>query len=408
MLINKEVWLRVFVCDAMMGLGKSSAAITHMNENRGSKFIYITPYLDEVDRIERACSVRNFRKPTPKSKGGKLEDLYKLVSSGQNIASTHALFARYTPDIMDAIAKQEYCLVMDEVFCVMEDIKIARADVKVLFDAKYIRLDGDKVEWLNKDYDGTKYSEIKDMSEQGVLYFHNNKFMFWSFPIEIFRSFKEIFVLTYMFCAQMQKYYFDMNNIDYKYVYTTIEDGQYRFSRDKKLAVDGDAIRSLIHIIDDKKLNDAGHERTNLSLTWYTNASRMQIDRIRRNLTNYFKHKVPSSVDQRMWTAYKDVKGRLSLAGGVSSFVSYNIRGTNKYRDRTVLAYLVNVHLVPHFKSYFKAHGIRINERKYALSEMLQWIWRSAIRDGKEVWIYVPSKRMRSLLIEWMGRIGRE
>ena len=43
-----------------------------------------------------------------------------------------------------------------------------------------------------------------------------------------------------------------------------------------------------------------------------------------------------------------------------------------------------------------------MDEDAYALSEMLQFIWRSAIRDGKEIWVYLPSVRMRSLLEEWI------
>ena len=33
---------------------------------------------------------------------------------------------------------------------------------------------------------------------------------------------------------------------------------------------------------------------------------------------------------------------------------------------------------------------------------MLQFIWRSAIRDGKEIWVYIPSIRMRNLLKQWI------
>ena len=43
-----------------------------------------------------------------------------------------------------------------------------------------------------------------------------------------------------------------------------------------------------------------------------------------------------------------------------------------------------------------------MEENEYALGEMIQWIWRSAIRDGKEIWIYVPSRRMRELLKQWL------
>lgn len=42
----------ITVVDARMGRGKSSAAIRYMNRYKDSKrFLYITPYLDEVGRI---------------------------------------------------------------------------------------------------------------------------------------------------------------------------------------------------------------------------------------------------------------------------------------------------------------------------------------------------------------------
>ena len=33
---------------------------------------------------------------------------------------------------------------------------------------------------------------------------------------------------------------------------------------------------------------------------------------------------------------------------------------------------------------------------------MLQFIWRSAIRNGEEIWVYIPSIRMRNLLKQWI------
>ena len=47
-------------------------------------------------------------------------------------------------------------------------------------------------------------------------------------------------------------------------------------------------------------------------------------------------------------------------------------------------------------------NNVNVNEETYALSEMLQWIWRSAIREGNEIWIYIPSRRMRKLLQNWL------
>jgi len=39
----------------------------------------------------------------------------------------------------------------------------------------------------------------------------------------------------------------------------------------------------------------------------------------------------------------------------------------------------------------------------YALSEMIQWIWRTQIRNGEPVCVYMPSKKMRVIVGRWLG-----
>lgn len=41
----------------------------------------------------------------------------------------------------------------------------------------------------------------------------------------------------------------------------------------------------------------------------------------------------------------------------------------------------------------------------YALSILIQWVFRSAIRNGKKIKIYIPSERMRYLLKEWIQNL---
>ena len=49
-----------------------------------------------------------------------------------------------------------------------------------------------------------------------------------------------------------------------------------------------------------------------------------------------------------------------------------------------------------------------INKDFYALSILLQWIWRSRIRNIKDtpeqrkIDLYLPSSRMKRLLLEWL------
>lgn len=102
-----------------------------------------------------------------------------------------------------------------------------------------------------------------------------------------------------------------------------------------------------------------------------------------------------------MWTTFKNSRNYLKGKGYSKCFVSLNAKGTNDYRNCRGLAYLINLYPSTDLINFFKSYGIYINKDLYALSEMLQWIWRSRIRDNKQIDIYIPSKRMRDLLYRW-------
>ena len=84
------------------------------------------------------------------------------------------------------------------------------------------------------------------------------------------------------------------------------------------------------------------------------------------------------------------------------NFLQTSARATNEYKDRTDVAYMVNRFADPNIMKFFHAQNITIDADAFALSEMLQWIWRSAIRDDRPINLYIPSKRMRELLIKWI------
>ena len=64
--------------------------------------------------------------------------------------------------------------------------------------------------------------------------------------------------------------------------------------------------------------------------------------------------------------------------------------------------------MMPWMKNYLVRIGAtEVNQDMYALSVLIQWIFRSAVRKGEEVWLYVPSKRMRHLLIEWLDNLAK-
>ena len=53
-------------------------------------------------------------------------------------------------------------------------------------------------------------------------------------------------------------------------------------------------------------------------------------------------------------------------------------------------------------KKLFSYNNINVDEDYYALDKLIQWIFRSQLRDELPINIYIPSSRMRELLTKWM------
>ncbi len=104
-----------------------------------------------------------------------------------------------------------------------------------------------------------------------------------------------------------------------------------------------------------------------------------------------------------MYTVFKPYAKYISGKGYSRGLVSCNARGTNNYRERKSLAYLINFFMQPDIKQFIDHYHIEFDEDLFSLSALLQWIWRSQVRDGKPIDIYIPSERMRMLLKVWMN-----
>lgn len=391
-----------------MGTGKTSAAISYMNNSTG-KFIFITPYLKECDRIIDNCPIKNFKSPNDKPRS-KLFNLHFLLERGFNISSTHALFASYTEDTIRLIKKGGYTLIMDEVFEIVKEINVSKGDVMDLLANGYIEIDKDtcRVKWLNDNYVGTTFQDLMLRAKAGTLLYYNDTFLFWMFPPEVFQAFDEVIVLTYLFEAQLQKYYFDINGFQYRYIGVEKNGDEYRFSDDTSNSSKVLGLKEKIHILDVKKLNSMGDEKFALSSSWSDRHFKnpRSSAKMRDGIANVLRHYFHGKGKDSMWTSFKAQKDKLLPNGFKNSFVPCSCRATNEYREKKNLAYCVNIFFNPFLKRYFEEHGCKVDEDRYALSEMIQWIWRSAIRDGNEINIYIPSKRMRNLLTNWLNEVS--
>lgn len=399
----------VRVVDAIMGTGKTASIVNMINSSEDDeRFIYITPLLSEADRIMTQCKKKNFRTPRFQGNGSKLDNLKKLIKEGKNIASTHALFQKFDNELIDICRAADYTLVMDEVAEVIQEYYMSDYDFETIMSKyAYIREDTKQLVWREeyKDYTGD-YSEHKRLIDLGSLVYYGNNLMCWLFPIDVFRAFRKIYILTYRFDLQLQRYYYDYYKLPY--IYMSVEGNSLDtyhlvdFEKDKN-CVKYDYSK-LIHICDIEKLNRIGDTDNALSKTWYKlNKDSSALKTLKNNICNYFIHITSHGSQYNIWTTFKDYEYKLRGKGYSKGFLPLNSRATNEFRDRDCVAYPVNRYLNPFVKNFFITNNIDIDEDGYAITEMLQFIWRSAIRDGKEIWIYIPSVRMRRLLTEWIS-----
>ena len=456
----------IYICDAIMGSGKTSAAINYLKAHRADKTIYVTPFLDEVDRILTQCHGIALHTPsaaTAKRECGeyaKRKDFERLVRQGKSVVTTHSLFRELAPEITDVIKEQGYTLIVDEN---LEEIQMSgdsegETDTVNGFTisdiAVFVRA-GDLIETIDyssesveiatyrrseaaKDLtaDG-KFSEFYKQVEARVLKAYIFKSdgkrtgasFYWMVRPELFTVFNDVIVMTYRF--EGQGLYNIFRIFDLKYQYISINKTQRGFFFDfsggvgKYIPSYTKHIHDMIHIIDDEALNEIGAEENALSVSWFiredANAASGKGDKIKKlknNIGNCFRNKWPGSSgglgslvgkqinEKRLWSTYKMFQDRLAGAGYSKNFLAFNSKATNDYRNAEYLVYAVNLYYFLPVKFMYNALGIEINDELYALSTMIQWIWRSAIRDGKPVYLYLPSSRMRRILINWMNEIS--
>ena len=185
-------------------------------------------------------------------------------------------------------------------------------------------------------------------------------------------------------------YYFKLNQLNYDFV---------KKDDDKLKKVE---LKSNLNIYEGSRNQQRKTGKTAFSKNNLTQKSKKDRKKIKENIINVFRYEFNTKSYDNAYTTFKEIKSKYAGRGYTKGFISINARATNEFSHKKSMAYIGNRYLNPAIINFFKDNDVIIDQDYWALSELIQWIWRGCIRNNEKMNLYIPSTRMRALLISWL------
>ena len=407
------------IIDYIMGSGKTQHIFKMMLANPNKRYIYVTPLLSEAeDRAMNELVQLDFK--TPQSIDGmtKSQSILQLLYDGENIATTHSLFLLLTEDHLEAFKSNRYTIIMDEAVDFIEPYAgLKHVDIKTAFESGHAVPDFQnrgRVSWtwdVPKDH---HFRQMKDLCDMGMLYTtKGNRLMLnTQIPPVILESSEDIYVLTYKYVASNMCAFMKMFGFDYE----LLEIPELA-QREREVKSE---LRSNIEIIELANINKvaARDPKYTMSYSWWKNSNKVEDQvKILNVVGNYvYNNKLQ---DKFFFTCPKDVvdgKNSLCMTHKPKCLVNTTknngdllpkwlysgTKATNLYSDKTICFYLYNIFQNVSIAAYLKDYEIEVDVDEYALSDMLQFIWRGCVRKGEKMQLVIAAPRMRALFDNWL------
>lgn len=445
--------MKIKVIDYAPGSGKTSYITKYMTQNPQNKYLYITPLLSEaIGRVAADCSSLDMVSPDD-SEGLKSEHISKLLKEGKHISSTHSMFKKLKQEHIELIREYGYVIILDEVVDYIAPYeKYKHVDICDLFDSGVLSVQTSELGrvYFNNSAlqvsDGAYYEDLKILCDVGMLYSTTKpaNLLNIQIPPSVLQAAQEVIVMTYLFESSGMYAFFKLHHFDFEYLHIPeLKERENTSMRNIKSRLQFVDIKSADKVIGNYR------DSTALSYTWWDRAvkegvakdymksisvflkahpelsksfyfccpkSIVDSDKGRSTLVKY-KYQYLVNTDQYTNEFGKPVDKPDSsedisdvLDGTVfpPKWISVTTKATNNYRKRKFFMCLSNIYPNMNIQYYLGNYSEKIDEDKYALAEVLQVLYRGCIRDpeGGNMSVYLGSKRMRNILVEWLDSIN--
>ena len=448
------------IVDSPMGIGKSSSLLTQVRYNvayREDSFveslkrtgffnfleherfiIFVSTVKERDERFLRELKAKRPEQPPYN------QSILELIRKGENIVTTQSLYGFFNEDTIRAFrqSKYPYTAYFDEIPPLFRDVvgskqkkdggAIARfgpADVLLMQQDGIVTKQGNRLVYnAQSEYDRHSSSHkvfdaVKNLSRNCDLYPYGEKDGRFTSIIaflkrELFECFSQCWFFSYLTKDSMLSRYCAMNHIVMEYYH--VEDGLIRRNPDGKYQESYPQGIERLEILEDPRFN----MEASLSKEWFKAARNGKNGEGLKKLQGCFRSAYTFMKQQGvrsntfMFTTFTAYKNLLESDGRhfptVKRFLPCNAKATNDYSNCTGVAYLCNrffdVNCVNFLAQQAKEKNnpqLKFDNDNYALSELLQFIWRSNVRvadSDKPVYVWVPNSRMRKLLRDFQAK----
>ena len=408
------------IIDKPCGSGKTTAMIEGFEPEK--KYLVIVPLLTEVHRIIDQSTRVEFVQPDEydTSIGTKYASLEKHLINGRNVVSTHQLYEDLVP-LAKVGLLASYHIIIDEVPQVI-DAELDKSQTSI--DCFYIETGFMKVvggsglvrptqKWIEaqNDVSDTLSPKILKSAMTDCLYLQDNSAFLRVLPQPLLEVGLSFTVMTYkaegsMLVAYLRKLGLPFvierdNELEKKFrgkaaELVTVEDISAISSSTKpkiSLSVSQQRkgmrsksycskVSTALKNLRGRKLQNVDAE--NILITCVKDAWKREVSNKAANDNKYKPG--PFAKNSRLWEA---------------NWIPNTTRGTNLYAHCSHLIYLFDQYPNPFITKWLGTCSKEFADA-YALTELIQWVWRSRVRRGESVTLYLPSLRMRTLFEEWL------
>lgn len=432
----------VTIVDRYMGSGKTTGIIAAFRPDR--KYLVVVPLLSEITRMIRGASVPFFQPINAASADAqtapdypqdarcrtKRESLQALVQAGRNVVCSHELFSALGSIAQEGLLA-EYHVLIDEVLNVAEvktgitqTRKIACSPGRdhdtgwreLYLDDGFISIcpdtgrisPTDKWRGLVEKLAGNLSQTMFHAAEAGRLYTDQDgmskEIILSELPPALLTGCRTIKVHTYMAEGSFMAAYMRRHGIAYRTEFNAVEDAAFR-KRARQLVT----VHPMPRLKDLKfsfsaQAKEAGRRKPGVDVP----QALYRMQRTEGELKGVDKDKIMLTCAKACWYAKGNEElgrsGPFALGSRLfdgSHWVPNTTRGTNDYAHCSHLIYLWDQHASVHVSRFLGVDDERHREM-YAVAELLQWVWRSRVRRGEPITLFLPSARMRRLWSRWL------